>query len=153
MFDQEHKPSRRHAIAVALAAACLGAAASLAAAEGGRTDASANAAQRAVINQVKVHDDGLRVYVDPATGKIKQPTPAEVRALDQAIASLPSRELKSFQATQYSDGTVSIALNGAFMNYALVRINADGSVSQACVDDAAAADAFLNGGAPAAEEQ
>jgi hypothetical protein len=150
MSNLVHQPGR--ALAAALAAACaLGAGAASLAAQSGRADAG-KPGQRVVINQMKVDGDGVRIYVDPATGRIKQPTPAEVRALDQAIASLPSREVKSFQATQYADGTVSIALDGAFMNFALVRVNDDGSVTQACVDDAAAADAFLRG-APAAEEQ
>jgi len=149
MFHQQQKPSR--GLAAALAVACALGAASLAVADG--RNPTAPKTGRTAVNQVKVTDDGLRVFIDPATGKVKQPTPAEMRALDEAIASLPAREMKSAQATQYSDGTVSIANSGSLMNYAMVRINADGSVSQACIDDAAAADAFLNGAAPAAEEK
>jgi hypothetical protein len=143
MFRNEQKPSRGRVVA-ALAVACALGAATLAAAEG-RTPAKPQDG-RTVVNQVKVTSN-------PATGKIKQSTPAEARVLDEAIASLPTRNLRSAQATQHADGSVSITNDGSLMNYALVRINADGSVSQACVDDAAAADAFLNGAAPAAEVQ
>jgi hypothetical protein len=149
MFQRQQKPSRGRV--AALAVACALGAASLAVAEG-RTPAKPQNT-RTVVNQVKVTSDGLRVYVDPATGKIKQPTPAEARALDEAIASLPTRDLRSAQVTQHADGSVSITNDGSLMNYAMVRINADGSVSQACIDNAAAADAFLNGAAPAAEEK
>jgi hypothetical protein len=154
MSNQQQKPSRGRLIAVALAAACAFGAASLAAAEGRRAEAATKPAQRTVINQVKINQDGLRVYLDPATGKVKQPTAAEVRALDQALASLPGPALKNVQAKQYSDGSIKISLDANFMNYALARINPDGSVSGACVDTAADADAFLNGNhAPALEEQ
>lgn len=151
MSNQQQKPKRGRVIAVALAVTCACGAASLAAAEGGRVEAPKP--QHVVVNQVRVNADGLRVYLDPTTGKVKQPTPGEIRVLDQALASLPAHELKNVQATQYADGTVSVSLQGAYMNYALVRVNADGSMSQACVDDAATADNFLNGAAPAAEEQ
>ncbi len=150
MFQNEQKPSRGRVVA-ALAVACALGAASLAAAKG-RAPAQPQTG-RTVVNQVKVTNDGLRVFIDPATGKIKQPTPAEMRALDEAIASLPTRDLRSAQVTQYADGSVSITNDGSLMSYAMARINADGSVSQACIDDAAAADAFLNGAAPAAEEK
>ena len=145
MFGKQQKPSRGIVVA-ALAAACALGAASFAQADG-RTPV------RTAVNQVKVTGDGLRVFVDPATGKIKQPTAAEMRALDAAIASLPTQELRSATATQYSDGSVSITNDGSLMNYAMVRINADGSVSQACIDDAAAADAFLNGASQVFEEK
>jgi len=147
MSRTQQKPGR---IAAAALACGLGAA-SLAMADG--RAATAPQTGRTAVNQVKVTDSGMRVYIDPATGRIKQPTAAEVRALDEAIASLPAREIKSVQATQYSDGTVSIANPGDLMSYAMARINPDGSVSQACIDDAATADAFLNGAAPAAEEK
>jgi hypothetical protein len=150
MSNQQQKPGHGRLIAVALAACAFGAA-SLAATEA-RT--ASKPAQRTVINQVKVNADGLRVYLDPATGQVKQPTAAEVRAFDQAVASLPRPALKSIQAQQFSDGSVRIALDDSFMNYALIRVNPDGSVSKACVDNAADASAFLNGSpAPAAEER
>ncbi len=150
MFQNEQKPSRGRVVA-ALAVACALGAASLAAAKG-RAPAQPQTG-RTVVNQVKVTNDGLRVFIDPATGKIKQPTPAEMRALDEAIASLPARSVESVPAAQHADGSVSIANDGSLMSYAMARINVDGSVSQACVDDASAADAFLNGAAPAAEEK
>jgi len=151
MSNQQQKLSRGRLVAAALAATCAFGAASLAAADGGK--ASAPKAQRVVVNQVRVSADGLKVFIDPATGKVRQPAPGEVRALDEALASLGDKSLKNIQATQYADGTISIALNGAFMNSAVVRVNPNGTVSQACTDDAAAAAAFMNGGAPAAEEQ
>lgn len=152
MSNQQQMLSRGRLIAVAVAATCAFGAASLAAADGAKA-AAAPKSQRVVVNQVRVNDDGLKVFIDPATGKVRQPTPGEVQALDQALASLGDKSLKNIRATQYADGTVSIALNGAFMNSAVVRVNPNGTVSQACTDDAAAAAAFMNGGAPAAEEQ
>jgi len=151
MSNQQQKTSRGRLIAATLAAACALGAASLAAADGER--APAQAPHRVVVNQVQVNGDGMRVYIDPATGKIKQPTREEVQALDKAIASLPSHALKNLQAMQFSDGTVALALDDSFLNYALVRINSDGSVSGACIDNSADANAFLNGNAPALEEQ
>lgn len=149
MVPTQQKPSRSRI--AALAVACALGVATLAMADG--RAATTPHTGRTAVNQVKVTDSGARVFVDPATGKVKQPTAAEVRALDLAIASLPTREMKSAQATQYSDGTVSVANPGSLMSYAMVRINPDGSVSQACIDDAAAADAFLNGAGQIYEEK
>jgi hypothetical protein len=44
---------------------------------------------------------------------------------------------------QNPDGSVSVDLQGRFQNVILAKQNADGSLDQTCVDNAAAASAFL----------
>ena len=108
---------------------------------------------RTPVNQVQIGAAGLRVYVDPATGRIRQPTEAEKQALEKAMAPLFGNKLKkNLTATQFSDGTVSISLAGQFLNVTLVTTNADGTLQAACVDSLDAAAAALNA-SPALEEK
>jgi len=99
---------------------------------------------RVPVNQVHVGEAGLRVYVDPATGRIKQPTEAEKQALEKAIAALfPNRLKKNVTVTQFADGTVSMSLGGQFLNVTMVTTNPDGSLQAACVDGLDTATAVL----------
>jgi hypothetical protein len=108
---------------------------------------------RTPVNQVRIGDAGMRVYIDPATGRIKEPTEAEKQALEKAIAPLFGTHLKkSVVATQFADGTVSMSLGGQFLNVTLVTTNANGTLTQACVDGLDAATAVINA-APVLEEK
>ncbi len=90
--------------------------------------------------------NGLQVAIDPATGKIRQPTAAESRAL----AGLSTAKAAP-QFTQFADGTISMVLTSDYLNVWLVGLNANGSAGQICVDGAAAGSAQFP--APAMEEK
>ena len=95
--------------------------------------------------------NGLQVAIDPATGKIRQPTAAESRALASQFESQFMTKAAP-QLTEWADGTISMVLTADYLNVWMVQLNADGSVGQLCVDGYEAATA-QPAGAPAFEEK
>jgi hypothetical protein len=93
--------------------------------------------------------NGLQVAID-ATGKIRQPTAAESRALAGQLSSQLTAK-SAPQLTQWADGTLSMVLTEEYLNVWIVGLNADGSVSPACVDGYNAGSA--QPAAPALEEK
>lgn len=93
---------------------------------------------------------GLQAHVDKA-GKLRQPTPAEVKALSEAFQAIVGRSAaQGVQVTEYADGSASALLGPEALNVWIVTINEDGSLSQACVEGLNAAAATA---APALEEK
>ena len=94
--------------------------------------------------------NGLQVAIDPATGKIRQPTAAESRALaGQFEGQFMTKAAPQF--TEWADGTISMVLTEDYLNVWLVGLDANGSASQVCVDGSAAGSAQF--AAPAMEEK
>lgn len=93
--------------------------------------------------------NGLQVAIDPATGKIRQPTAAEARAFANQFAGMTKAATSEPQFTEFADGTLSMVLTADYLNVWLVGVNADGSVSPVCVDGFAAGSTA----APAMEEK
>lgn len=91
---------------------------------------------------------GMQVHVDPATGKLRQPSPAEVKALADAFRARVGRSAQSAQVTEYADGSVSAKLGPESLNVWVATVNPDGSITQACIEGSTAAPA-----APALEEK
>lgn len=104
---------------------------------------------------------GMQAAIDPATLKLRQPTAEEARAL--AAQMTASRSTKALTAVKHSNGSKSVVLDDRFMETMVARVNADGSVSRACVKTPAEAETFLTSNptqtktqpavAPAEEEQ
>ena len=94
--------------------------------------------------------DGMRVSVDSRSRRLRAVTPAESAALDREIDGLIRQDVDALSAQQAADGTLSVVLDGAFMDFAVARVDAAGNVTWDCVGDAAGARAFLNHAAPAA---
>lgn len=96
--------------------------------------------------------NGLQVAIDPATGKIRQPTAAEFRALAGMSMTMSKAAATSEPlVTQWADGTISMVLTEEYLNVWLVQLDANGSAAQVCVDGSAAGSAQL--AAPAMEEK
>lgn len=95
------------------------------------------------------HVQGVQVHVDPATGKIRQATPAEIKALADASRAMAGRSVQGVQVTEYADGSVSATLGVEALNIWVATVNPDGSISQACVEGNAAVATV----APALEEK
>ncbi|MEA2599812.1 MAG: hypothetical protein QOF89_804 [Acidobacteriota bacterium] len=95
--------------------------------------------------------NGMQVAIDPVTGAIRQPTAAESQALSAQPTFMAKAASGDPQVTTFADGTMSAVLPADFLNVWRVQINADGSLSQACVDGANAANANL--ATPALEEK
>ena len=76
-------------------------------------------------------DNGVRIYIDPATGKTRQATRAE-RA-EEAIQSAQAARLREGRGVQYrkrADGAIrALDLEGRLMESVVVTLNADGSLS------------------------
>jgi hypothetical protein len=94
---------------------------------------------------------GVQVHIDPATGQVRQPTAAEVRALSDAVRALFARSAQGVQVTEHADGSLSATLGPDSLNVWVATIDADGQLHQTCVEGANAAGALQ--GAPALEEK
>ncbi|MEJ7615809.1 MAG: PA domain-containing protein [Pyrinomonadaceae bacterium] len=103
------------------------------------TDAKSGEAQE----DVKVDIGGAQVAVDPRTGKLRQPTPEEARALAQSMQKLYNRSTKGLTLTRHPDGMKSVDLKGRFLNFSVANTNPDGTIATTCVSSAEEAAAFL----------
>jgi hypothetical protein len=77
---------------------------------------------------------GQRVFVDPATGKITEPTPEQIQALEQAVAGMLSQSSEGLQVVELPDGTLTIDLEGRFQEVAIATVAPDGTVRTGCVN-------------------
>jgi hypothetical protein len=82
---------------------------------------------------------GMQVAIDPASGKLRQPTAAEMKALSAALGPMFHRSAQSAQVNQFADGTLSFTLGTDSLNIWLAAVNPDGSLAQACFDSSAVA--------------
>ena len=87
--------------------------------------------------------NGVMAAID-ATGKLRQPTAAERRALAAGVQSMFKSSVKALQTKQTADGTMSVDLGTSFLNVSIAQVGPDGTIQQICVDNAADANALLN---------
>jgi hypothetical protein len=102
---------------------------------------SAQVAKKANFVTVKVA--GQDVQVDGQTGQIKPLTQEEAQKLAAGLGQLVNQSTEGLEQVQHEDGSVSMDLKGRFQNVTVARINQDGTVSEACVDNPQAAGAFF----------
>jgi hypothetical protein len=76
---------------------------------------------------------GMQAYVDPRTGKLRQPTREEAQALRDEIAALTNRSVEGLQPVFHPDGTIGLDLQGRFLNLTVAHIDADGKLSMECL--------------------
>jgi hypothetical protein len=147
MRNQQRKASVRWIAALGAVALLAVGAGSAAAAPGG-----SGAAQPAV--KAPAGAAGMQVFIDPATGKIRPATPQEMKMMSDRLQAFLSRSSAKLKVQEHSDGMLSMDLQGGFLNVWVASVGADGTVTNACVTDQAAAQSILSGqGAPAYEEQ
>jgi DNA-binding protein YbaB len=111
--------------------------------------------QTAVANEqgnklVTVEMNGKKLSVNAQT--LQQGPLTQDQAQQIADALKDNKSTEGLVSVQNPDGSVSIDLQGRFQNVMMARKNDDGSVSQACVDNSAAASAFLSASPKPAEE-
>jgi hypothetical protein len=70
-------------------------------------------------------------------------TPEEARKLTEGIKPLVNQSTEGLVEVKHPDGSVSMDLQGRFQNVSVARKEADGSVTQSCVNNIAAATAFF----------
>jgi cell division protein FtsN len=95
---------------------------------------------------------GVQVAIDPATGRVQQPTAEQAQQLAGALQHMLTRETEGLPVTQLPDGTFMVNLEDTFQEVAMATVDRKGRVKVHCVNDAAQAMAILNGTAPAAPD-
>lgn len=75
---------------------------------------------------------GMRAFIDPATGQLREPTAEEAAAL--ARRGLRASAMSTGpEVVRHANGMLSAELGDDYMTEVVVRRNADGSLSMACV--------------------
>jgi hypothetical protein len=80
---------------------------------------------------------GWRAFRDPSTGKLREPTAEEARALSREVARKTAAP-ENFEVLVHPDGTKSVDLKGAFSMSLVARRRPDGSITYECRPAAAA---------------
>jgi uncharacterized membrane protein YdfJ with MMPL/SSD domain len=93
---------------------------------------------------------GVQVGIDPATGRMQQPTPEEAQQLAKELQAMLSREADELPVIQLPNGTMMVNLEDTFQEVAMATKDKHGKVTLHCVNDAAQAMALLNGTATVA---
>lgn len=105
----------------------------------GRTEPANNRPRK----YVTANTTGMVVVLDRQTGDTRALTAEEAQVLAQGITELLNQSTDGLVQVQRSDGSVSMDLQGRFQNVMLARKEDDGTISQACVDNATDAAAFF----------
>jgi hypothetical protein len=87
--------------------------------------------------------NGVMAAVD-ASGKLRQPTAAESKALAAGVESMLKSSASTLRAKQTADGTMSVNLGTSFLNISIAQVGPDGALQQICLDNAADANALVN---------
>jgi hypothetical protein len=92
--------------------------------------------------EVRAGASGQQAAIDPQTGTLREPTPEEARRLSESTKALlkPSKEPR---AVQYPDGTISLETTEEQLDFTVVKVNPDGTLSMECVKGANAANAIV----------
>ena len=113
---------------------------------------AAHAGQPAAKAPQKAPGAGLMAAIDPATGKLRQPTAAESKALAAGVQSMFQIAASPLRAKQTADGTMSVDLGTTFLNISIAQVGSDGAIHQICVDNPTDANAVISA-APAYEDK
>lgn len=108
-----------------------------------RATATSNPAKTTGNHFVTVKVAGRDVQFDPQTGQIKPLTADEAQQLAAGLKTMLNKSTDGLVQEQHPDGTVSMDLQGRFQNVAVAKVNADGTLSQSCVDNPEAAASFF----------
>ena len=96
---------------------------------------------------------GLRAFIDPQTGQMREPTPEEAAELAAAVHAARLQALSELEVVVHPDGMRSVDLKDAFMIDLVARRNPDGSVSIGCQPPGVPATPAPRPAAPALEER
>ena len=94
---------------------------------------------------------GLVVFIDPVTGKIRQPEPSEIGALTAppATTAAPAVEPPLLMKTG-PGGAVGVVLDSRFESFMVVTKTPDGKLAMECVTGGQKADETVSAGAKTA---
>lgn len=77
---------------------------------------------------------GLRAFIDPKTGQLRQPTTQELAAISASSRVARNKSIEGLEVEYRKDGSKFVDLQGRFMHSLRVTRNADGSSSYTCTD-------------------
>ena len=137
-------------VAVALAMGALGAVAQSGAQASDAAKAPPAATKEALPQggQAAAMGAGLVVFIDPATGKFRQPEPGEMEALVGSRQVKPL-EVRPLEFRSAPSGAVGVVLDPSFDSYMVVTRQPDGNLTTQCIEGDAKANAAAATGAGA----
>ncbi len=94
-------------------------------------------------NYVTLNPAGQTIVLDRQTGQTRELTPQEERTLAEGLKQLVNPTTEGLVQVKHANGGVSMDLQGHFQNVTLAKKEADGSISQACVNDLESAADFF----------
>lgn len=86
---------------------------------------------------------GQNIQIDTQTGQVRPLTPQEAQQLANGLAPMLDNSTDGLVQVHHADGSVSMDLQGRFKNVAVAKVNTDGTIEQACVDNPRAAAKFF----------
>lgn len=97
---------------------------------------------------------GMTVAVDPATGRLRQPTAAEARELAAQLAQKLGRTGPPPQPVLHRDGMLSLVVGTDYLDFMVATLDPAGKVTTACLEGSQMASTLdLAPAAPAPEEE
>jgi hypothetical protein len=76
----------------------------------------------------------VRAFVDPATGRLREPTADELRRIaEERLAAHPAPSSRVFVVVEHPDGMKSVDLGDAFLFDVKVETREDGTSRLVCV--------------------
>lgn len=94
-------------------------------------------------NYVTSNASGQTVLVDRQTGQWRPLTADEARVLAQGIRELVNQSTDGLVEVRHANGAVSMNLQGRFQEVLVAKKEADGTITQSCVNNVDAAAAFF----------
>lgn len=94
-------------------------------------------------NYVTANAAGQPVVLDRQTGETRPLTRQEAETLAQGIKQLVNTTTDGLVEVRHANGGVSMDLHGHFQNVSLAKKEADGTVTQSCVNDLESAADFF----------
>lgn len=94
-------------------------------------------------NYVTSNAAGENVVVDRQTGQTRPLTQDEAQRLANGLKQLINQSTDGLVKVEGADGTISMDLRGRFQNVMLAKKDADGNVTESCVDNLETAAAFF----------
>ena len=109
-----------------------------------QSDKTPGAAESKNRNYVTANAAGQPVVLDRQTGESRPLTPQEAQTLAEGIKQLVNPTDEGLVQVRHANGMVSMDLQGHFQNVSLAKKEADGSISQSCVNDLESAASFFD---------
>lgn len=87
--------------------------------------------------------ESMQVFVDPATGRLRQPTPEEARQLAEQLRPWLRRDIEELEVVRHPSGMLSVDLKGRFQSVAFATVEPTGKLAFQCLDHPAALDSLF----------